>query len=245
MRTTERQDKILSIIREENYITVNNLARLTFTSPSSIRRDLTELQNNGLVHRTHGGVTLPEAVSGVASFSNRKVKNTQEKRLIARKAATLLRDGQTILLDGSSSVTFLLPYIAKCPNSKLYTNNLSTAMDAIAKGIDTHCLGGHSIHGSMVMIGPDTCRGLEGLNADICFFSAKSLDAAGFISDPNWEEVYICQLMIQRSRQSVFLCDSSKFRTESPYRLASLSQISACVFDNPWSGLECRSGIML
>lgn len=245
MRITERQEKMLAIIREEKYITVTDLAKRSFTSPSSVRRDLTELQNNGLVRRTHGGVTLPEEVSGVASFSNRKVKNTREKRLIARKAASLLHDGQTILMDGSSSVTFLLPYIAKYPNSKLYTINLSTAMDAIAKGIDTHCLGGHSIHGSMVMIGPDTCRGLEGLNADICFFSAKSLDAAGFISDPNWEEVYICQLMIQRSRQSVFICDSSKFRTESPYRLASLSQISACVFDEPWNELQCRSQIML
>lgn len=245
MRTTERQDNILAILKQSSYITVTELANQTFASPSSIRRDLTFLENNGLVHRTHGGVTLPEATSGVASFSNRKLKNTREKRLIAKKAATLLQDGQTILLDGSSSVTYLLPHIAKFSGIQVYTNNLSTAIDAIELGISTNCLGGHSLKGSMVMTGPDTCRVLMGLHTDLCFFSSKCLGKNGIITDPNEEENFIRQLMIQQSAQSVFLCDSSKFDRSSLYRLAALDEISVSILDAPWDELTCHSPHML
>ncbi len=245
MHTTERQDRILSIIKEKVYISVSELAKLTFTSPSSIRRDLTYLQNNGLVQRSHGGVSLPEAVSGVASFANRKAKNTREKRLIAKKAATLLQEGQTILLDGSSTAIYLLPHIAKFSTIKVYTNNLSTAMEAIELGIDTNCMGGHSISGSLVLTGPDTCRVIEGLNADICFFSSKSLGQDGCISDPNLEENYIRQLMLGCVKQSVFLCDSSKFGKQSLYHLAPLDQVSVSIFDIPYPQLGCCSPVML
>lgn len=245
MHTTERQENILSLLRQSNYLTVGELARCTFASPSSIRRDLTFLENNGLVHRTHGGVTLPEAAAGVASFANRKQKNTREKRLIARKAAGLLREGQTILLDGSSSVTYLLPHIAKFSGVRVYTNNLSTAIDAIELGISTNCVGGHSLKGSMVMTGPDTYRMLLGLHADICFISSKSLGADGTISDPNQEENFIRQLMLRQSAQSVFLCDSSKFGRDSLYRLASLDEVDVSIFDTPWDALTCRSNQML
>lgn len=245
MYTSERQEKILRIIRENIYITVNDLSKATFTSPSSIRRDLTYLQNNGLVLRTHGGVTLPDAVSGVASLHNRKSKNKLEKRKIARKASTLLKEGQTVLLDGSSTVMYLLPYISKFSTIKIYTNNLSTAIEAIELGIDTNCMGGHSIGGSTVLTGPDTCKVLEGINADICFFSSKSLDKDGVISDPMLEENYIRQLMIKYSKKSVFLCDSSKFNKQSLYRLASLDKIDVCIFDEQYPELECLSALVL
>lgn len=244
MYTTERQEKILSLIRENTYITVNDLSKATFTSPSSIRRDLKYLQNNGLVQRTHGGVTLSDSQSGVASFQNRKEQNKHEKRIIARKAAALLKDGQTIMLDGSSTVMYLLPYIAKSSKIKIYTNNLSTAMEAIELGIDTNCMGGHSIGGSTVLTGPDTCRVLESINADICFFSSKSLDQNGVISDPMLEENYIRQLMIKYAKKSVFLCDSSKFNQQSLYRLSSLEEIDVCIFDEPYPELNCQCEIL-
>ena len=87
MSITNRQNEILEILNQRNYISVNELARMTFTSPSSIRRDLTYLQNNGLVKRSHGGVMLPNPISGVASFYDRKQKNVNAKRLIAQKAS--------------------------------------------------------------------------------------------------------------------------------------------------------------
>ena len=113
MSISQRQKQILSILNERTFITVSELSRLTFTSESSIRRDLTYLQNNGLVKRLHGGVSTVPPMTNVASFFDRAHKNVKEKRLIAQKAAMLLKDGQTLLLDSSTTVTFLLPHIAK------------------------------------------------------------------------------------------------------------------------------------
>ena len=156
MSINSRHEQILQLLEERAFITVNELAEKTFTSTSSIRRDLTYLQNNGLVVRTHGGVSLPECSNQVASFRDRSHKNIKEKRLIAQKAAALLCDGQSILLDSSSTVTFLLPYIAKKNGISVFTNNLTTALQSIELGIDTYCLGGHAINHFGIVASADT-----------------------------------------------------------------------------------------
>lgn len=238
MSISERQQKILQTLGEQQFITVQALAKQTFTSPSSIRRDLSTLENQGLVRRTHGGVTLPEPVRGVASFQRRKSKNVSQKRLIAKKAAALLRDGQSILLDGSSTVTFLLPYIARRSGIKLFVNNLSTAMSAIELGIDTYCLGGHSVNGSAVLSGSGAYQALASLQVDILFFSSQSLAADGTISDSTEEENYLRSLMVQAAQTRVFLCDSEKFGKQSLFTLGRLDEIDLAVFDREYPELE-------
>ena len=158
MSISERQTQILSILKERNYISVHELAQLTFTSPSSIRRDLTSMQNIGLVERSHGGVTLPEPVRGLPSLFDRMTKNVPQKRIIAKKASSLLRNGQTIMLDGSSTASFLVPYIARLDGAVLFTNNMTTAIHAIELGIDTHVIGGHCVGNSGVLSGFEACR---------------------------------------------------------------------------------------
>lgn len=245
MSITNRQNEILEILSNSNYISVNELARMTFTSPSSIRRDLTYLQNNGLVKRSHGGVTLPTPISGVASFYSRKQKNVSAKRLIAQKAASLLHDGQKILLDGSSTVTFLLPYIAKLNSVTLFTNNISTALNAIELGINTHCIGGQSVNGSAVLSGTEAYQYVSSLYVDIMFFSSQSLDKNGIISDSTEEENYLRSLMINASAKTVFLCDSEKFNTRSFFTLTTLDKIDIAVFDKTFPDLQCNCQITI
>lgn len=244
MSISPRQQQILSILNDRSFITVQELSDLTFTSASSIRRDLTYLQNNGLVKRLHGGVSSVSPVTNVASFYDRTHKNVKEKRLIAQKAATLLKDGQTILLDSSTTVTFLLPYIAKYPNITVFTNNLSTALQAIELGIHTHCLGGHAVNGSTALSGTETFSALADLTVDILFFSSQSLDAAGNISDMTEEENYVRSLMLRCAKTKVFLCDGEKFNASSTYRLCNLNAIDYAVFDIPYSDLETHCKLL-
>jgi len=242
MSISQRQQQILSILNDRSYITVNELSRLTFTSESSIRRDLTYLQNNGLVKRLHGGVSTVPPMTNVASFFDRAHKNVKEKRLIAQKAATLLKDGQTLLLDSSTTVTFLLPHIAKHQNITVFTNNLTTALQAIELGIRTHCLGGHAINGSTALSGPETFSALSGIVVDVLFFSSQSLDQQGNISDATEEENYVRRVMLNCAKTKVFMCDSEKFNTRSTYKLCSLDAIDYAVFDAPYPELstECK-----
>lgn len=244
MSITNRQEQILNILNERTFITVNELSQLTFTSPSSIRRDLTYMQNNGLVKRSHGGVSLPEPVSGVASFYDRTHKSIREKRIIAQKASVFLRDGQNIMLDSSSSTTFMLPYIAKKKDVCIFTNNLSTAVNAIELGITTHCLGGSATNGSVVLSGPETYRAISEIKTDIFFFSSQSIDSFGNISDSTQEENYIRILMLNSSKKSVFLCDSKKFNSSSLYKLCNVDDIDVAVFDADFNELNTNCKIL-
>ncbi len=238
MSISDRQSQILEILNERYYASVTELAGLTYTSPSSIRRDLTALQNQGLVQRSHGGVTLPEPAVGVASLQDRMSQNVPLKRRIAKLASRYLTVGQTVLLDGSSTAGFLLPYIAKTGQIKLFTNNIITALNAIELGIHTDLIGGHSVNGSAVLSGTMAYRIVSDLRPDILFFSSQSLDDDGVISDSTEEENYLRSLMIRRAERTVFLCDSSKFHKRSGYVLTDLSRIDHAVFDTPFPGWE-------
>ena len=244
MSISERQKQIVEILNERTYISVNELSKLTFTSTSSIRRDLTYLQDNGIVKRLHGGVTLSEVINNVASFYDRARKNVKEKRIIAQKAVSLLKDGQSILLDSSTTATFLLPYIAKFHGITLFTNNLSTALKAIELGINTTCLGGHSINGSPSLSGPETIKALNDITVDIMFFSSQSLDINGNISDSTEENNFIRKVMLNSSKIKAFLCDSGKFYTNSTYKLCSLNDIDYAIFDEECKGLNTNCKLL-
>lgn len=244
MSISDRQKQILNILNDRTFITVRELSNLTFTSESSIRRDLTYLQNNGLVKRLHGGVSSIPPMANVASFYDRTHKNVKEKRSIAQKASVLLKDGQTILLDSSTSATFLLPYIAKHHNMTVFTNNLSTALHAIELGIQTHCLGGRAINGGTALSGTETFTALSNIMVDMLFFSSQSLDSRGNISDTTEEENYARKMMLNSAKTKVFLCDGEKFNTQSTYKLCNLNEIDCAVFDIPYLDLNTQCKIL-
>ena len=244
MNISERQNEIIKYVSENEYMSVNELAKLTFTSPSSIRRDLCALENLGMVKRSHGGVSRPEITGNVASFYRRSMKNTKEKRAIAKKASELLSDGQSIMLDSSSTASFLLPYIAKLDSVTVFTNNLETAINSIKQGIPTHCIGGHNINGSVSLGGATAYKTLSEINVDILFFSSQSLNREGIISDSTETENYIRQLMLACARKKVFLCDSTKFDTVSLHKLSNIDDIDIAIFDKSYDELVTKTKIM-
>ena len=244
MSISKRQNDILTILSENVYVSVNELSKLLYTSPSSIRRDLTHLQNLGLAKRTHGGVSQPEQTEKVASFYKRAQKNVKEKRIIARKASALLKNGQSILLDSSTTASYMIPYIALLDNPIVFTNNLETAISAIKEGICTHCIGGCSINGSVALGGADTYRSLSDINVDIVFFSSQSLSKNGEITDTTEEENYVRQIMLKHAKKKVFLCDSTKFDTSALFLLTTLDKVDIAVFDKPFNELSTEITIL-
>lgn len=244
MSITKRQEQILELLNENRFMTVERLSALTYTSPSSIRRDLTKLQNMCFIKRTHGGASILDENNQAAPFSSRLSLNTIAKRKIAKKAASLVCDGQIIMLDGSSTAGFLIPHIAKHKDITLFTNNMITAINAINYGISTHCIGGKSVNNSAVLSGPQSYRMISEIHSDILFFSSHSLDKDGIISDPTEEENYLRSLMLTKTKQSVFLCDGEKFNRKSLYTLASLNDIDIAVFDTEIDDMKTKCKII-
>ena len=238
MSVRERKEQILNLLEQDGFLTVKRLSQLTFISESSIRRDLCDLQKQGRIHRTHGGAVPADAVERLPSLSNRMTKNTAGKRKLAKKAATLLRDGMIIMLDGSSTASFMVPYLAKHKDITLFTNNMTTALRAIELGIDTHCIGGHSVNRSAALSGEGAYAAVAELHPDVLFFSSQCLDRNGLITDLNAEENHLRKLMIKSAKQSVFLCDSEKFDTTALYTLTTLDQVDYAVFDEDYVMLK-------
>ena len=158
MSISKRQEQIMELLQEHSFLTVAKISQLTYTSPSSIRRDLTHLENMCFIKRTHGGASILNESNQAAPLNNRMSQNIIGKRKIAKKAATLIFDDQTIMLDGSSTAGFLIPHIAKHKNIVLFTNNMITAMNAINYGIKTHCIGGSSVNNSAVLAGTQSYK---------------------------------------------------------------------------------------
>jgi len=241
---TERQQKILDLLYESEYITVSKLSEVTFTSESSIRRDLERLQKMNLLKRTHGGASLIENTNKATPLDKRMTKNTVGKRKIAKKAQSLIRDGMTVMLDGSSTASFLVPYISKFKDITLYTNNMKTALSAISYGIRTHCIGGSSVNSSAVLSGEESYLAVMSICPDILFFSSQSLSRDGIISDSTESENYLRKLMIKNAKTTVFLCDCEKFSKKSTYILASADDIDFLIFDEIFPSLKTKSTLI-
>lgn len=245
MSISKRQEQILELLQENISLTVEKLSQLTYTSPSSIRRDLAKLQNLHLLKRTHGGASLPESSSRIIPLENRMEINISEKKKIAKKASSLICDGQYIMLDSSSSANFLIPYIAEHKNITLFTNSLLTAIDAVNHGIKVHCLGGYNANNSFTLSGPECYRSISKIHTDIFFFSLNSLDKYGTISSPSEDGIYIRKLMMKNSDKSVFLCDSQKFGRCSTYTFSSIDDVDVAVFDSPYKELQTKCEIIV
>ncbi len=225
MTKSSRKDLIVNMIAERGYISVKDLSKLTYTSESSIRRDLQDLENNGVVSRIYGGVKLRESSNIAAPFEKRIQKNHIEKNKIAKKAASLLKDDMTIILDGSSTALYMLPYIETLHNPIVFTNNMYTAQKSIEKGIKTYCTGGTSENNSCVLTGFFAESNIKNISADIVFFSSMALSGDGIISGCNEHETTLRKIMIASSGTSVFLCDSSKLNTRSLFALCHVNDI--------------------
>ena len=245
MSLSPRQELILTLLNEHSFLTVQALSELTFISPSSIRRDLTKLETLSLIKRSRGGAAAATTGSQFVPLNSRMSRNVAEKRRIAKVAASLLQDGQSIMLDGSSTAGHMIPHIAKHRNMTVFTNNLATAINAIRHGIFTHCTGGYSYEHSDVLSGSQAYRAVSEITPDILFFSSHSIDNDGIISEPISEENYIRQLMIDHAKLRVFLCDGEKFGNRALYQLTSADNIDICVFDRPYPALKTKSKILL
>ncbi len=232
MSNSARQNSILEILKTEKFVRVNELSKVLYTSPSSIRRDLNSLEQKGLVKRNHGGVVLAEGYIGVPSFDVRVKKNMVGKKRAASKAASLLRDNISVMIDGSSSTSiYMLEYIKQFKNITVISNNMKVVSDASEYGIKAICLGGEAQLRSNVLLGTYTVECAKNFYPDILFFSSQYIDDEGNITDYSLDDVVLRKTMIANAKTSVFLCDGDKMGKKSVYKLCNLSQVDYAAFD--------------
>lgn len=234
MKTNEREEQIISLLREQSFISVQELAARLYVSPSSIRRDLTRLEALGVVRRNYGGVVAAGGNPTSPPIAMRSEVNKAAKRAIAKKASVLLRDNLSVLLDDSTTAAAMVEFLAPCKGISLFTNNLETASAATERGICTYLLGGALPPDSAtVTVGSFALDMLRAIHVDICFFSTSALSESGDLFDSTEPHNLLRREMLRHADTRVLLCDSSKFLRTSIYRSAHVDDINYICTDKP------------
>ena len=211
MSTELRHKQILDILNNNGSVSVRALTKELFVSEATVRRDLTELEKKGALKRTFGGATPVIDTTRQVPLFIRESMDSAAKNEICRQAASLIKDGDTIFIDGSSTAQYLVKYIAHLKDIIVVTYSIKTAELMCRSHIKTYCTGGLIMENSLVCIGNDVLEFANKINLDICFMSCKGISLDGELTDTSEEETVIRRAFLKKSKKRVFLMTGNKF----------------------------------
>ncbi len=227
-----QEKEILSLIQAKQYVSVEEIEKTLYISPSTVRRKLTKLQDKGLITRTRGGAKMNDSSNFLPSFSFRTHQNSLEKKKIALTATKLIKNGDVIFLDASTSAFFIAEYLSGFKDIKVITNGIDTLSLLAKNGINAYSTGGNIIKSnSSVLGGEHAISMIEKFHADIAFFSVASITRDGKLYDIFEEENPPRIAMLKNATRKVFLSDSTKFGKISPYFTCTTRDIDYIVTD--------------
>ncbi len=229
MLKKERQNTILEMVSERKYCTVNYLSKQLFVAPMTIRRDLNEMESTGLITRCFGGVTVPDYENREVPFEIRNKSNFVAKQQIAEKAAQLIKNGDVLFLDSSTTVGHIVEFLSPEQNLTVITNSTWIAEKLKQKHITCYLTGGKLVENSYALVGSIAEASVSRVFANVCFFSAQGIDENGVITDQSEAESALRRLMIQNSKKQYFLFDSSKRNKRFAFKIITTDQISGII----------------
>ena len=218
-------------MKKRKYCTVNFLSKQLFVAPITIRRDLGEMEASGMITRLYGGATIPDYENREIPFAVRNKSNFSVKEKIAKKASKLIREGDILFLDASSTVSHITEYLTPEQNLTVITNSTFVAEKLKEKHIRCYLTGGMLVENSHSLLGSIAEETLSGLYANICFFSAQGIDEQGTISDQSEAETALRRLMIKNSKKSYFLFDGSKLGKRFAFKICTATYITDIITD--------------
>ena len=233
MLTLERQEEILAILRRKKSATVAELSQMLYASGSTIRRDLAQMENEGLIRRSHGGAVLFETSGDEASARVREQQNRREKKIIGELGAGLVVPSSSLFIDSSSTAGAMIPALSGIAGLTVITNGLRNAL-LLAEDPDIRVViaCGTVRPNTGSLYGADTLSYLSRLHPDYCFISCGGVTETG-ISESTLEQGAIKRQMLAQSGRKVLLCDQSKFGASCLYESCPLSGIDLLVTDAP------------
>lgn len=232
MMAEERRTQILQIVRQEGRARVNDLAAHFSASAVTIRNDLNELHQRGLVLRSHGGAVMPDTILRESPVHERLKAHSEEKRRIGAMAATLIHDAETIILDSGTTTLEIARQIKNRQELQVITNGVNIAAELLdARGVRTFIVGGSVRGDSASIVGRTTEDMFEQFSADRLFLSGAGCDPDFGVSGANLEETTVNRAMLRIAREIVLVADSSKFSRRSMSRIAPFAEIDVVISD--------------
>jgi len=235
MLSQTRKDKILEFLKKKKQVSTQELENKLDVSGATIRNDLSELESAGLLRRIHGGAVMIEDNNGNSfiSFHKRSEKNVEAKKVISSAAKDIIRDGQTILLDASSTILYLLPYLADYKKLTIITNGIYTAMEARNyEDFNVILLGGIVRRKSGSVEGLLCEDMLNNIGADVMLTSAHGFNLENGLTDFNFYEVELKKKMVEKADKVAGLIDHTKIGHTSAASFIDSENIDLLVTDS-------------
>jgi DeoR/GlpR family transcriptional regulator of sugar metabolism len=232
MLTEDRKSLLLTRLAGEGRLIARNLAAELAVSEDTIRRDLRDLASDGLLTRVHGGA-LPTSPTH-RPLAQRRPLHTAAKAQLARKAASLITPGMTVILDGGTTHLALITQLPPTLPATIITHSppIAAALEHHAN-IEVILIGGTIYRLSMVALGATTQLGFARLHADLCLLGLTGLHPDAGLTTGNFDEAQIKAQMIRSAAKTIVLVTPDKIATASPFQIAPLNALHTLVSTEP------------
>ncbi len=211
MLSEERQSRIVSVVNEQKSVTIQELMEILNASESTIRRDLAELGERGLLERVYGGAIAKNVVftRRDESFNTRQELNREAKLKIACYAASLIENEDFVYLDAGTTTELMIPFIKA--NAVFVTNGFSHARRLSEAGFLTYILGGEVKFPTEAVVGEEAILTLSKYHFTKGFWGTNGISVTNGFSTPDIKEALVKQTSLNRTRTRYIVSDSSKF----------------------------------
>ncbi|SFC43787.1 DeoR/GlpR family DNA-binding transcription regulator [Pragia fontium] len=231
MKGQSRLDQIMDFLKSHNLVTVEQLVAAIDASPATIRRDLIKLDKQGVIIRSHGGVTLDRFISNQPTTNEKIHRSQHEKQAIAQHAASMVKAGDSVVLDAGTTMMELARNLTHLP-LRVITADLHIALFLSGfKQIEVTIIGGRIDDSSQSCIGDHGRRLLRHIYPDIAFISCNSWSLERGITTPTEEKAGLKQDLAANARKRVLLADSSKYGAYSLFCVTPLNTLTNIVTD--------------
>ncbi len=232
----KRQQEILDILAKQSYITVHELSERLKVSLVTIRKDLTLLEQQSYLYRTHGGASIKPRYAFERNVVEKENINVEQKNKIAKKALNFINDNDFIILASGTTIHYLARNIANFKNLTVLTSSLRASLEICnMNNINIIQLGGEVRKSSTSVIGSVAESTLKQFACNKLFLGIDGIDTEFGISTSNAAEAHLNKLMIESASKVYVLADSSKINKRGFGKICDLDQIDVFITD---SGIE-------
>ncbi|HIV14388.1 MAG TPA: DeoR/GlpR transcriptional regulator [Candidatus Avisuccinivibrio pullicola] len=227
----DRSKQIIEYLKLHNLVTVDELVNLIGASPATIRRELVKLDEEGVVYRVHGGVTLNRFVPSQPTTSEKQGRNHKEKVAIAAAAAALIKPNDSIVLDAGTTTFEIARNIINTPVRVITPDLRIGLLLADYQQIEVSVTGGTVDWSSQSCIGPHAVDLLNRIHPTYTFLSCNAFTLETGITAPTYEKSFIKSTLLNQSSKRVLVVDSSKYGKTQLFEVGALSSLDMIITD--------------
>ncbi len=237
-----RQSEIVSLAREQGRVLVDELATRFAVTPQTIRRDLNDLCDDGVLTRVHGGALIASSVANLA-YEARRLVAREQKRRIGERAASLIPDNSSLFINLGTTTEEVAAALANSSGLLIVTNNINVATALYRNpSIEVVVAGGNIRPSDGGVVGHMAVELIRHYKVDIAVIGTSAIDEEGTLLDYDAREVQVSRAIIENARRIILVTDGSKFTRRAPVRIARLDEIDILVTDrlHPRAAELCR-----